>query len=162
MIKILFVCLGNICRSPLAMAILREKLKERGLEAEVDSAGFEDYHVGDPADPRSVDIAAKHGIDLGKHEGRQFHVSDFDKYDRIYVMDSSNYADVLSVARNEADAAKVDYVLNMAHPGKDLQVPDPYYGGRDGFQKVYEMLELACERMADEMEEIEKQKKKTS
>lgn len=149
--KILFVCLGNICRSPLAEGILKDKIRKAGLDAEVDSAGFESFHVGDAADPRSADIAGKNGISLDGHVARKFTTRDFDHYDRIYVMDRYNYQDVMSVARNETDSSKVDFILNLSHPGENREVPDPYYGGKDGFEKVFRMLDSACNILADEI-----------
>ena len=150
--NILFVCLGNICRSPLAKAIMADKIRKKNLQAEVDSAGFEPFHRGDPADRRSVEVAAKHGIDLNHHTARLFTVRDFDRFDRIYVMDSINHTDVMSLARNGEDEDKVDYILNLVEPGKDRHVPDPWYGGREGFENVYQMLDKACDRLAGEIE----------
>lgn len=147
--KILFVCLGNICRSPLAAGIFRHKASLKGIAVETDSAGFESFHTGDGADPRSLQTAARHGIDISDHIARRFRVSDFDHFDRIYVMDALNYSDVMGVARNDADRQKVDFILNLVHPGRNLPVPDPYYGGRDGFEKVFQMLDEACEILLD-------------
>jgi protein-tyrosine phosphatase len=149
--KILFVCLGNICRSPLAEGIMKDKISKAGLDAEVDSAGFESFHVGDPADPRSAGIAMQHGISLNGHVARKFTARDFDRYDRIYVMDRYNYRDVISLVRDESDHRKVDFILNLSHPGENREVPDPYYGGKDGFEKVYNMLDEACGVLADEI-----------
>lgn len=149
--KILFVCLGNICRSPLAEGIMKEKVRKLGLHAEIDSAGFESFHVGDAADPRSSEIARKNGISLGDHVARKFTTRDFDTFDRIYVMDRYNHRDVMSLTRNASDENKVDFILNLTHPGENREVPDPYYGGRDGFEKVYHMLDAACDVLADQM-----------
>lgn len=143
--KILFVCLGNICRSPLAEGIMKYKLEQNGLNCEVDSAGFEDFHIGDGADRRSIEIAQINGIDITDHVARSFHPDDFDHYDRIYVMDSVNYSDVISVARTKDDLKKVDFVMNAVESGRNRSVPDPYYGGQDGFRKVYNMLDQACD-----------------
>ncbi len=157
--KVLFVCLGNICRSPLAMGILRDKLRRKGLTASVDSAGFEEFHIGNGADPRSVQIAEKHGIDITDHIARLFRTEDFDRFDKIYVMDSINYSDVLDVSRNEADRIKVDYILNLLESGRNQPVPDPYYGGRDGFERTYNLLDKACEKLATIIESNHKQTK---
>jgi protein-tyrosine phosphatase len=130
---------------------MQHKIDEGKLNAVTDSCGFEDYHVGQPADPRSRQVAGKHGISLDGHRARQFRVSDFDEFDRIYVMDSVNFSDVTSVARNENDLSKVDYIMNTVEPGKNNPVPDPYYGGDDGFENVYQMLDRACNKIAEEI-----------
>lgn len=145
--KILFVCLGNICRSPLAEGILKKKFEKLNIKGVIHSAGFEPYHEGQHPDPRSVSTARKHDIDITSKVARLFSVEDFDNYDKIYVMDAMNYADVMRVARDDEDMSKVDYLLNMSSPGSDNEVPDPYYGGADGFERVYEMMDLACDRI---------------
>jgi len=150
--KILFVCLGNICRSPLAEGILKKKLIERGIEGTVHSAGFEPYHEGQHPDPRSIATALKHDIDISSKVARLFSVKDFDRYDKILVMDAMNHADVMRLARNDDDRRKVDFLLNLVEEGANLEVPDPYYGGDGGFDKVYRMMEAACERIADELQ----------
>jgi protein-tyrosine phosphatase len=149
--KILFVCLGNICRSPLAKGILADKIKGLHLDIEVDSCGFESFHRGDPADARSVAVAAAHGIDLSDHRARMFTARDFDQFDRIYVMDRSNYNDVMGVARDTADEQKVDFILNLSAPGENRPVPDPWYGGKENFEKVYRMLDEACDILVKEI-----------
>ena len=149
--KILFVCLGNICRSPLAEGIFNYKVKQLGLFVEADSAGFESFHRGDPADPRSVAVAKAHGIDLNGHTARMFTVRDFDNYDRIYVMDRNNYNDVMGVARDDEDEQKVDYMMNLVYPGENRPVPDPLYGGKEGFEKVFQMLDAACDVLVKEI-----------
>ena len=156
--KILFVCLGNICRSPLAEGIMKDKIYRHGLTAEIDSAGFENFHVGDGADPRSSQTARKHNISLDDHVARRFTTKDFDSYDRIFVMDRYNHQDVMRLARNEADRNKVDYILNLSHPGENREVPDPYYGGTDGFEKVFRMLDSACNVL---LEEVKKHQQKS-
>jgi protein-tyrosine phosphatase len=145
--KILFVCLGNICRSPLAKGIMADKIKRLDLNAEVDSAGFETFHRGDPADPRSIAVAAAHGIDLSGHIARMFSVRDFDHFDLIYVMDRANYNDVMAVARDSGDEEKVGLILNLISPGENRQVPDPWYGGKEDFGKVFRMLDQACDQL---------------
>ena len=118
---------------------------------EVDSAGFESFHRGDPADERSVAVAKAHGIDLNGHTARMFTVRDFDHYDRIYVMDRTNYNDVMGVARDSKDEQKVEYIMNLVHPGENRPVPDPWYGGKEGFEKVFQMLDQACDALIKEI-----------
>jgi protein-tyrosine phosphatase len=149
--KILFVCLGNICRSPLAKVIMADKVKRLHLSIEVDSCGFESFHRGDPADPRSVAVAAAHGLDLSGHTARLFTSRDFDRFNRIYVMDSNNYRDVMDAARNSADKAKVDYLLNVITPGENRPVPDPWFAGKESFEKVYRLLDEACDALAQQI-----------
>jgi protein-tyrosine phosphatase len=147
--KVLMVCLGNICRSPLAAGILEAQLKLLNIDTTVESAGFEPYHVGDNPDRRSQDIARLHGIDISQNIARLFRRDDFDRYDRIYVMDSNNYSDVKRMMRNEADRKKIDFIMNAVYPGTNTEVPDPYYGGADQFRLVYDMLEQACIKIAE-------------
>lgn len=143
--------MGNICRSPLAEGIMKEKIKKYNLKMEVDSAGTTAYHQGELPDPRSIDIAEKYGIDITDQISRKFQMTDFDKFDKIYVMDKENYSDILSLARNQEDAQKVDMILNEANPGQNLAVPDPYYGGKDGFHHIFKLLDSACENIAQRM-----------
>ena len=145
--KILFVCLGNICRSPLAEGILRKKLNDQHIDGTIHSAGFEPYHEGQHPDPRSISTARKHDIDISNKLARLFTVNDFDIYDRIFVMDALNYANVMGVARNEEDRKKVDFLLNQLNADSNDEVPDPYYGGADGFDKVYTMMDEACDQI---------------
>ncbi len=147
--RILMVCLGNICRSPLAEGIMRARAEEAGLDVRVDSAGTAAYHVGEPPDLRSQEIASKHGIDISKQRARQFEVSDFDIFDKIYVMDSNNYQDVVALAADQEEAGKVDLILNEVYPEENRPVPDPYYGGRDGFKNVYDMLNASCYKIVE-------------
>ncbi|WP_291181946.1 low molecular weight protein-tyrosine-phosphatase [Gilvibacter sp.] len=142
--RILMVCLGNICRSPLAEGIMRTKLFGR-KEFEVDSAGTGGWHAGEAPDPRSVAIAKENGLDISAQRGRQFSVTDFDRFDHIFVMDNSNYRDVIRLARNDQDKQKVSMILDAIFPGENVDVPDPYYGGSDGFANVYDMLDQACD-----------------
>ena len=144
--RILMVCLGNICRSPLAEGILKSKVDQQKVF--VDSAGTSNYHIDDCPDPRSIAIAKDYNLDITTQRGRQFSVEDFDKFDKIYVMDMSNYHDVLSLARNQEDKDKIALILNEIFPGENVEVPDPYHGGEDGFKKVYKMLDEAAEVIA--------------
>lgn len=138
------VCLGNICRSPLAEGILKHKVTQQGLDWEIDSAGTGAYHVGELPDVRSIAVAKKYGIDLTSQRARQFEVADFDNFDRIYVMDASNYRNVVHLARNEADRTKVELIRNVVRPGWNEQVPDPYWND-NGFEEVFQMLDEACD-----------------
>lgn len=147
MTKILMVCLGNICRSPLAEGILRSKLPTQSFT--IDSAGTANYHVGSQPDSRSITVAQKYGIHISHLKGRQFGVHDFDAFDIIYVMDESNYSNVIALSRNDQDSAKVKLILNEIYPDQNYSVPDPYYGGGDGFENVYKMLDEACTIIAE-------------
>lgn len=146
------VCLGNICRSPLAEGILKDKFKKKKIAAEVYSSGTSDFHLGERPDPRTIEVAEEHHIDIRSHRGNQFTVGDFDKYDKIYVMDLSNFRNVLKLARNEKDRSKVEMILNVSNPGMNMEVPDPYFGGNNGFELVYRMLDQACEIIANSVE----------
>ena len=148
--KILMVCLGNICRSPLAEGILAHKTQY--LKLEVDSAGTAGYHIGKLPDNRSIEIANKYNIDLTKQRARQFSRADFDKFDIIYAMDTNNYAHLISLASNDEERNKVRMILNEVNPNSCESVPDPYYGGENGFQDVYNMLEKACNKIVQNIE----------
>lgn len=149
--KILMVCLGNICRSPLADGLMRKKVVDHDLPVEVDSAGTGDWHVGEAPDPRMRETAQSKGLSIDELRGRQFKVEDFDRFDRIFVMDLSNRENVLKLARNDEDAAKVDLLLNLSYPGEDMEVPDPYFGGDEGFQHVYQLVDDATDQLIKEM-----------
>ncbi len=149
--KILMVCLGNICRSPLAEGILRDKIDKVGINAVVDSCGTSAWHVGEQPDDRAQAIARKYGIDISDLRGRQFTQSDFDKFDLIYAMDSENLSGILRLARNENDKKKVDLILNATHPGKNMSVPDPYYGGKEGFENIFKLLDAACDKIIEDL-----------
>ena len=142
--KVLFVCLGNICRSPMAEGILRSKAAERGVSLEIDSCGTADYHVGESPDKRAVSCMKDNGIDISSLRGRQFGKEDFDNYDRIFVMDKENYKNVMDLAPTNEHKGKVDLYLNLSHPGENRVVPDPWFGGPEGFDHVYEMLSEAA------------------
>ncbi|THD68065.1 low molecular weight phosphotyrosine protein phosphatase [Robertkochia marina] len=144
-VKVLMVCLGNICRSPLAEGVLKRKAPVNRVQ--VDSAGTSNYHIGEAPDPRSIAIADKYGIDIRSQRGRQFSVSDFRDFDLIYAMDRSNYNHIISMAPDETSKAKVHMILNEVFPGENMDVPDPYYGGDNGFDKVYKMLDQACDKI---------------
>lgn len=145
MSRILVVCLGNICRSPLAEGVLLHLVSQKKLQIHIDSAGTASYHVGEAPDARTVANARKHKIDLSPLRARQFVQNDFDLFDKIYVMDKSNMRNVLSLARHEEDRKKVDLFLNISHPNQNMEVPDPYYGGEAGFENVFQLVWKASE-----------------
>ncbi|TXC76163.1 low molecular weight protein-tyrosine-phosphatase [Luteibaculum oceani] len=145
MTKVLFVCLGNICRSPLAEGILRSMAQQKGVDLEIDSCGTSNYHVGEQPDIRSIEVAKKHGIDISDLRGRQFTTSDFNKFDFIFVMDQSNYQNVVRLANSDEERNKVQLFLDYAPSYSNKEVPDPYYGGDEGFENVYRMLNEASE-----------------
>lgn len=145
MVSVLMVCMGNICRSPLAEEILRVKAEKQGLKIFVDSAGTTSYHAGNSPDPRSSENAKTHGINLSKIRSRQFDVDDFEIFDFIYVMDDYNYENVIAMAGSNEDEQKVEMILNNSFPGKNISVPDPYQGGAKGFENVFQMLDKACD-----------------
>lgn len=141
--KILMVCLGNICRSPLAEGILRQKISEHNLDWEVNSAGTGYWHVGNPPDERSIAVAKKYGIDIQDQRAEKLKPKDLQYYDLIFAMDASNYRNILSFATSDEEREKVDLIMNLADPGMNQKVPDPYYNN-DGFEEVYQMLDRAC------------------
>ncbi len=147
--KILMVCLGNICRSPLAEGILKSKLPQESFE--VDSAGTSNYHIGEMPDSRSIDVAKKHHIDITNQRGRQFVIEDFDEFDIIYAMDTSNYRNIVKLARTPEDIDKVKLILDELQNHNLKDVPDPYYGGTNGFENVFKMLDLACNNIAKKL-----------
>lgn len=146
--KVLMVCLGNICRSPLAEGILKHKLDQRNIEAFVDSAGTGGYHIGSLPDQRSIDIAEKYGINISDQRARKIRSVDFEEFDLIFAMDTYNYQDLRAMAK-EAELGKIKMILNESNQGKNMSVPDPYYGGQDGFENVFQMLDLACENIVN-------------
>ncbi|WP_291102470.1 MULTISPECIES: low molecular weight protein-tyrosine-phosphatase [unclassified Flavobacterium] len=148
-IKILMVCLGNICRSPLAEGILASKLPKDKFT--VDSAGTGSWHIGHPPDVRSIATAKKNKLDISQQKGRQFTASDFETFDYIYVMDNSNYDDVRQLAENQEQTEKVQLILNELFPNENVDVPDPYFGLPNGFASVYKMLDEACDIIAKKL-----------
>jgi protein-tyrosine phosphatase len=143
--KVLMVCLGNICRSPLAQGILEHKLKEKGLDWLVDSAGTGGGHTGMGPDNRSQQIAMKYGIDISMQEARRIRYADITEFDLIYCMDSSNYVNVRDMCHTLQEEEKVKLIMEESDPGKKMDVPDPYYGGPAGFEKIYQLLDRACD-----------------
>ncbi len=142
------VCLGNICRSPLAEGILQSKIREKGLDWEVDSAGTGAWHVGEKPDRRSIKVAQHNGIDITYQRARQFRAQDLAEYDLVFAMDQSNRSNILRLAQSPSQESKVHLIMNLVEPQSDINVPDPYYDD-NGFKQVFEMLEEACERIIE-------------
>lgn len=143
--KLLMVCAGNICRSPLAHGLMDKKIKENKLPWEVDSAGTHGFHAEEKPDSRSIQIAQAHKLDISSQRARKIRSTDLENFDLIFCMDAQNYNSVKEMCQSEAEKAKVKLILNELYPGENRIVPDPYYGGEDGFQNVYTMLDKACD-----------------
>lgn len=148
-VKILMVCLGNICRSPLAEGLLAAKLpKDKFI---VDSAGTGHWHVGKQPDSRSIDVARRNGLDISKQRGQLFEPVHFEDFDYIYAMDGTNYNDIIGMAKTDEQKAKVKMILNELFPGENVDVPDPYYGMANGFNNLYTMLDEVCDTIAQKL-----------
>lgn len=142
------VCLGNICRSPLAHGILESKLPSDLFF--IDSAGTGNYHIGSPPDERSIEVAKQNNIYISSQKCRQFQISDFDDFDIIYVMDESNYRNVTKLARNSVDKNKVHFILDSLDE-TIKEVPDPYYGNHKDFESVFDIIDSACSIIASDL-----------
>lgn len=142
------VCLGNICRSPLAEGILKHKCAKHKLDWYIDSAGTGKWHLGSAPDKRSVQIAAKHGIDITELRARSVHSSDYEEFDIIFAMDNANYRDLMKWALDKTEENKVKMIMNEVYPTEDISVPDPYFDD-NGFQTVYDMLDKACDKIIE-------------
>ena len=147
--KILMVCLGNICRSPLAEAILQDKAFKAGINWSVESAGTNRYHTGDPPHHLSQKVAKLNGIDISNQRARRFVAEDFDKYDKIYALAADVIDDIGYIAKDKFDGAKIDLLMNELHPGKNMDVPDPWYGTEPGYHEVYAMISKACDKIVE-------------
>ena len=145
--NVLMVCLGNICRSPLAEGILKSKVDPDTVY--VDSAGTGGYHIGNPPDPRSIEVARNHGLDIEKQRCRQFSSADFENFDLIYAMDRSNYANIVALASSPTEKDKVKLLLEEVELSTK-EVPDPYWDD-DGFEKVYQLIDTACDAIAKKL-----------
>ena len=147
--KILMVCLGNICRSPLAEGILQAKAAAAGLDWEIDSAGTNGYHVGEAPHRLSQKVALQNGIDISLQRARRFRAADFEEFDLIYAMAGDVVDEMKSISRQRFDGSKVDLLMNELHPGQNLDVPDPWYGTEPGYHEVYAMLAAACDKLIE-------------
>jgi len=143
--KILMVCLGNICRSPLAEGILQDKALKAGLKWQVDSAGTNSYHIGEPPHHLSIKVAKQNGIDISNQRSRRFIADDFEKYDLIYAMAGDVMGDIRRIAKNSFDAKKLKLFLDESFPGEDKEVPDPWYGPEPEYHEVYAIIDNNCE-----------------
>ncbi|MBD0776564.1 low molecular weight phosphotyrosine protein phosphatase [Maribacter sp. ANRC-HE7] len=147
-IKVLMVCLGNICRSPLAEGILQNKVDSD--EIHVDSAGTGGYHIGSKPDPRSIEVGKKYGIDISHQRCRLFTIADFEAFDVIYVMDKSNYRNIIALTQNKHHKNKVKLLLEVLD-SSTMEVPDPYYDD-DGFEHVFHLIDEACTVIAKKLD----------
>jgi len=145
--KILMVCLGNICRSPLAEGILQDKAFKAGLNWSVESAGTNGYHTGEAPHRLSQKVALQHGIDISRQRARNFVAADFEKFDKIYAVAGDVMDDMRRIAKNKYDAGKVDLLMNELNPGQNRDVPDPWYGPEPGYHEVYRMIDSVCDRI---------------
>ena len=141
------VCLGNICRSPIADGLLLRKIKEQKLDAQVDSAGTANYHIGKAPDSRMIQTAAAHGTPIEFLRARQFSNQDFENFDHILVMDQSNYENVIRLAQSADDRNKVQFLLDYLYPNQKAAVPDPYYGSLEDFEQVYQLVDSATDAL---------------
>ena len=145
--KILMVCLGNICRSPLAEGILQHKVNEAGLSWKVESAGTNSYHIGEPPHHLSQKVAQLNGINICDQRARRFKPSDLEEYDLLYAMSKDVIADMKTMAGNNWQQEKVKLLMDELHPGQQKDVPDPWYGPEPGYHEVYKMIEAACDKI---------------
>lgn len=143
--KILMVCLGNICRSPIAEGVLKHKVREHGLDWTIHSAGTEPYHVGEAPHRFSQKVCLAKGIDISSQRARRFTFVDFDRYDKIYAMATDVYNEIRRIGGGNADMSNVDHFLNELERGCNASVPDPWYGTEEGYHTVYDMIDKTCE-----------------
>ncbi len=147
--KILMVCLGNICRSPLAEGILQNKAFTAGLTWSIESAGTNSYHTGEPPHPLSQKVAKLNGIDISKQRARRFTATDFEVYDKIYALAEDVMEDMKRIAGKKFDASKVALLMDELYPGENMDVPDPYYGSEAGYHQVYKMIDEVCDEIIE-------------
>ena len=150
------VCLGNICRSPLAEGILREKARAAGLDWEVDSAGTNGYHIGEAPHPLSQKVARYYGIDISRQRARRFTAADFQRFDKIYGMAADVVDEMRRIAGRQFEPTKVELLMNEVHPGHDADVPDPYYGPEPGYHEVYTMIDAAADKIIAKYGQLKK------
>lgn len=156
--KILMVCLGNICRSPMAEGILEHKAKKAGLNWIVESAGTNGYHIGEPPHRISQKVASLNGIDICHQRARQFVPEDFERYDKIYALAGDVLDEIRWIAGKKYNPSKVDLLLNELHPGKNLSVPDPWYGAEPGYHEVFKIIDEVCESIISKYNDVKIEK----
>jgi protein-tyrosine phosphatase len=154
--KILMVCLGNICRSPLAEGILQDKAFKAGLNWSVESAGTNHYHTGEAPHPLSQKVAKLNGIDICHQRARRFAAEDFEVYDKIYALAGDVLSDIRRIAKNKFNPEKVDLLMNELYPEMNRDVPDPYYGTEPGYHEVYKMIDAVCDAIIDRYSSVSK------
>ena len=147
--KILIVCLGDICRSPLAEGILQDKAFKAGLTWSIESAGTNSYHIGEPPHPLSQKVAKLNGIDISKQRARRFTANDFEVYDKIYALAKDVLDEMRRISKNKFDESKTDLLMNELYPGKNMDVPDPWYGPEPGYHEVYKMIDEVCDSIIE-------------
>lgn len=150
-VKVLMVCLGNICRSPMAEGLLSHKVRQLNLAVETDSAGTAGYHIGLKPDQRMIDTAAKQGVDISDLRARQFQASDLETFDYVFAMDKENQLNMQSLAKNETQRAKVKLFLEQVNYPELSEVPDPYYGDQAAFEFVFNLLDEATDTFINQM-----------
>ena len=148
-IKILMVCLGNICRSPLAEGILQDKAFKAGLTWSIESAGTNSYHIGEPPHLLSQKVARLNGIDISKQRARRFSAEDLDVYDKIYALAEDVIEDMKRIAGKKFESSKVDLLMNELYPGKNMDVPDPWYGPEPGYHVAFKLIDKACDKILE-------------
>jgi len=156
--KVLMVCLGNICRSPLAEGIFRDKININNLNVFVDSAGTIDFHSGAKPDYRSIAVAKDNNVHISDLVARKFTISDFTEFDYIFVMDFNNYSDLLNLTSKDSERKKVFFLTEFLYPKQEIAVPDPYYGSEQDFEFVFKLIDDSCEKIIEKLFLVEPQK----
>ncbi|MCF8309508.1 MAG: low molecular weight phosphotyrosine protein phosphatase [Bacteroidales bacterium] len=158
MIKVLFLCPANTCRSPMAAGILKKKAKENNINIYVDSAGFETFHIGDPPDKHALEISQKFGADISDHRARLFSTKDFDTFDKIYIMDQKTYHEINYFITSANQQKKLTFMMDLVESGPGNSIPDPFLAEAEACEYVYNILEQACETLINQLKKEEQKK----